>query len=161
MVDLGERVRVAVSQGLLPIEARIAKLKDGDTIRAWGSFTQGPTKKLLSGDITVDEWRDAFGGFCQRVAQTKIPSPELQGLMADAEGAVVLVEEAFDPPSPMRWLLWGGVAVTAFAWWWIRREEKEKQKLLVATPASITGTPRAKRPVIEVEEVTEAEIEEI
>lgn len=159
MVDLREQVRVAVFQGLSPIETRITRLKDGDALRAWGSFTQGPTKKLLSGDITVDEWRDAFGGFCQKVAQTKIPAPELQALIVDADGAVVLVEEAFNPPSPMRWLLWGGVAATAIAWWWLRREEK--QKLLVATPASITGTPRAKRPVIEVEEIEEAEIEEI
>lgn len=159
MVDLRERVQVAVFQGLTPIEARLTQLKDKDALKAWGAFTQGPTKKLLGGDITVDEWRESFGVFCQGVAQTKIPTPALQGIVADADGAVVLVEEAFNPPSPMRWLLWGGVAATAIAWWWMRRDEKQ-EKLLVATPSTITGTPRAKRPVIDIETI-ETEIEEV
>lgn len=161
MVDLRERVRVAVLQGLSPIEARIVQLKEETTAHAWAAFTKGPTQRLLSGDLTVDEWKGALGTFCQNIAQTKIPAPELRAIAVDADGAAVLVEEAFDPPSPTRWLLWGGVAATAFAWWWISREEEQKEKLLVATPASITGTPRARRPVIEVDQVEEAEIEEI
>jgi hypothetical protein len=161
VVDLRQRVKTAVFNGLSPIEMRITKLKDDTVSHAWNAFTGGPTKKLLSGDITVDEWKGALGTFCQRVAQTKISAPELQAIVMDADGAAILVEEAFDPPSPTRWLLWGGVAVTAVALWFLRREERQKQKLLVATPASITGTPRAKRPVIEVEEVEEAEIEEV
>lgn len=154
------KMREAIVQGLTPLDRRIASYKNSAMSQAWVQFAQGPTKKLLAGDITVDEWKHALGGFCTKLAQG-IPPAEAEAVLRDASGAALAVEEVFDPPSPMRWLVIGGVAATALAYWWLKREEGEKEKLVAATPALVAGTPRKRRPAtLDLEEV-EAEFEEV
>lgn len=160
MGDLNpEAVREAVARGLAPLERRVAKLKNENTLKAWNKLAKS-TKKLLSGDATVDEWKGALGDFSARAARS-VGGADAEAIIQEANGAAIIVEEAFDPPSPMRWLIFGGAAATALVYWWLKKEEKEKSRIPVATPEIIAGTPRkGRRPAIEVEEA-EAEFEEI
>src|SRR6476620_10527998 len=134
MVDLDpNKVKAALMRGLAPLDQHLTDLKNESVITAWEAFLRGTTKQLLMGDITVDEWKTELANFAREVAKV---SQKIEGdvIMADAEQAAAVVEEAFAPPSKMRWLIFGGIAASAIAYWWLKKEERQNQRLLVATP---------------------------
>jgi hypothetical protein len=160
MVDLDpNQVKIALFNGLAPIDQRIAALKNKKASRIWDGFVGGATKKLLTGSITVDEWRGALG-HCTEKLSGCLAMGDAEAIQADAESAAAEVEQVFDPPQrSMRWLVIGGIATAALAYWWMRRSEK-KNKLPMLVPETTTGSPRKnRRPVIEInpEDVIEAE----
>lgn len=157
-----KKVRAAVLRGLMPVERRISALKNKSAAAAWGRFNKDATHKLLRGDITVDEWKGALAQFGGIVTKgVKDPATQ-QALAEDVNNAAIIVEEAFEPPSPLGWLIFAGVAATGFAYWWMKREEGEKKEIPIFVPEVAGGTQRKGRkfPTAEIEEV-EAEFEEI
>lgn len=152
-------VRQALITGLSPIKRRVTALGDKQLTQTWSQFSKVSSKSLLDGEITVDEWKGVFGDFCTRLAGT-VGGDEGEMILAEANGAATVVEEAFDPPSPLRWWLLGGAAVTVLAYWWVKRDEKEREKLAIATPEIVAGSPRKKRPATELG-TEEAVFEEI
>jgi hypothetical protein len=159
------KVRAAVLQGLAPLEQRIASLKSKKIAKAWGDFNKDATARLLSGDISVDEWKLALGQFGGRLlADLKDPTAQPE-VVADVNATGKAVEEAFDPPSPFGWLIFAGIGATALAYWWMKKEERQRE-FPVATPEIIAGSrrqgskfPTAVIPDAEIEE--DAEFEEI
>lgn len=156
------KARQAIKQGLAPLDQRIATLKSKKVSRAWERFNQDATSKLLSGDITIDEWKSALGQFGGLAASNvKDPSVAAQ-ITQDVNGAAIAAEGAFDPPSSMTWLIFAGVGAAALAYWWMKKEESQRE-VPIATPEIISGSRRSKKPTAQIEEAEpeDAEFEEI
>lgn len=161
MGDLdANKIKEALIRGITPLDQRISGFRNEAISKAWAKFVKSSTKKLMRGDTTVDEWKASFSGFAGELAGS-VGGEEGEAILAEADGATAVVEEAFAPPSSMRWIVIGGIAATALAYWWMKREEKQNRRLLIATPEIVAGTPRRRPATIDIPEEDIIEAEEI
>lgn len=154
------KIKAAVTQGLSLLEPLIAASKNEAAIDAWNALAGTATKKLLRGEISVDEWESALATFGTTFVQAAPDSRETIAVTVNRVGQIV--EEAFTPPSNLTWLIFAGLAATGLAYWWTKKQESEKREIPVMHPNNLLGSRRkAKIPVAEPEEEEEAEFEEI
>ena len=155
------KVKAAITSGLAILEPLVIQAKNEQVAEAWNALLRVVTPKLLRGEITVDEWKTGLGQFGAVFVRASPASG--QAISDSVNRAAQIVEEAFNPPSNLTWLLFAGAGVMGLAYWWMKKQESEREEVRILSPgATLLGSKRKKAslPIADPEE-EEAEFEEI